>query len=440
MVRQKKRIGFTLVELLVVIAIIGILIALLLPAVQAAREAARRASCKNNMRQLGIALQNYHDANQTFPPGSTGPFMGPLAGGDITTYQCVYPLYDVTYNRTVEGFPNGHTYSWITLILPFFEQDAIYRKIDFRRLTFDDGPGMLTGGPTSLAQADVCSDTFFTPRVTAYTTFANTTIPDLRCPSFSGSDTSQAPEYSNTNNANNQFISMALTNYVGFSATTWANLHGVADGYNAVGQPRPQPDGMLYHPTYEHPGGVKIRDVLDGTSNTFICVETREQKYSAWWDGNVTQVVAMFHPLLYNTSMAAGFNNTAADGVNASGPLLAATSKGLTALNRVVKGTGTGLPIPYLRYGDIVGIQVTMDPNPPNTAYNVPNTALISGSSWQWGPSSEHPGGANHLMADASVQFIQSTIDEAAYRASTSRGSRDLGGQGASAVNTVPGG
>lgn len=100
-----RKAGFTLVELLVVIAIIGVLVGLLLPAVQAAREAARRMSCGNNLKQLGLALQNYHDTHNTFPP------------------QAIYgpgqPPFQLPYHHT-----------WNEMILPFIEQQALYENTD----------------------------------------------------------------------------------------------------------------------------------------------------------------------------------------------------------------------------------------------------------------------------------------------------------------------
>lgn len=108
---RKGRSGFTLVELLVVIAIIGILIALLLPAVQAAREAARRSACSNNLRQIGIALQNYHSAVGSFPPGATFGDGSALSGNALNFGDYVDDL----------KFPrNG-----IAAMLPYLEQSSI---------------------------------------------------------------------------------------------------------------------------------------------------------------------------------------------------------------------------------------------------------------------------------------------------------------------------
>ena len=113
-----KRRGFTLIELLVVIAIIAILVALLLPAVQQAREAARRSNCKNNLKQLGIALHDYHDTYTVFPPGRTGtdgtdgndvrlaPFVGMLP------YMEQGPLYDQIMNAPNQGDNPGSSQPW----------------------------------------------------------------------------------------------------------------------------------------------------------------------------------------------------------------------------------------------------------------------------------------------------------------------------------------
>ncbi len=105
-----KRNGFTLVELLVVIAIIGILIGLLLPAVQAAREAARRMQCTNNLKQMGLALQNYHDTHGTFPASRWSG-------------KCI-----CCSNSSEEI---GHSYTWSGnfFTTPFLEQTALYNTL-----------------------------------------------------------------------------------------------------------------------------------------------------------------------------------------------------------------------------------------------------------------------------------------------------------------------
>ena len=102
--RGAARPGFTLIELLVVIAIIGILIALLLPAVQAAREAGRRSSCQNNLKQIGLAVQTYHDLERSLPPGSTDPALAGSSG-----FAAILPFLENSNTYTLYDFSKGNS-------------------------------------------------------------------------------------------------------------------------------------------------------------------------------------------------------------------------------------------------------------------------------------------------------------------------------------------
>lgn len=156
--KPRKR-GFTLIELLVVIAIIAILIALLLPAVQQAREAARRSTCKNSLKQIGLALHNYHDSHRSYPPGY-------IARG-------VTPTQDST-------FETGPGFAWGTMLLPYLDQAPLYNQLNLNL------------------------DATVTPNIE----LADEAIPIFRCPS----DTHQGV-FSVTDGTNTYQLSSA--NYVG---------------------------------------------------------------------------------------------------------------------------------------------------------------------------------------------------------------------------------
>lgn len=208
--RTCRRPAFTLVELLVVIAIIGILIALLLPAVQAAREAARRSQCTNNLKQLGIAVQNYHDATLAFPPLATGP----LNSG----------------SNDPKGKFHGQL-SFLVLLSPYMEQTAIYNQVNW------------TGGGGAA--------NFMQPWNAAYQPWFHE-IPALLCPSDILCPTA-------TSNAFNGIkYQMGHNNYKASVGTTVNNNQWYAT--NGVFQC----DGN---------GTVALRDILDGTSHTMLVGE-----------------------------------------------------------------------------------------------------------------------------------------------------------------------
>ena len=148
--------AFTLVELLVVIAIIGILIALLLPAVQAAREAARRSQCVNNLKQLGVAVQNFHDVNRVVPAAQ---------------YQTVFADPSVsqaaiTANWAAPWPNNKHRWSYLVALLPYVEEKPRYDDFVDNRLGIEVPWDGETGNPWNLKQP-----------------FTSARIPKFLCPS-----------------------------------------------------------------------------------------------------------------------------------------------------------------------------------------------------------------------------------------------------------------
>ncbi|HWL06793.1 MAG TPA: DUF1559 domain-containing protein [Planctomicrobium sp.] len=217
--------GFTLIELLVVIAIIAILIALLLPAVQQAREAARRTQCKNNLKQLGLALHNYHDTHRQLPPG-----------GSVTA---------------VSGLPGGwadNRGNALVRLLPFLDQSTLYNMVDFRsNIDVQTVPGS-----TSL----LCQ------RV----------IPGFRCPSDTGPNLMNGGQ-------NTLTAERAVTNY-GFSQGG-QRFNDACGTYNILNTNGSAVHGDSLNPSEisgvfgHHAWAAKFSDITDGLTNTVAIGEIR---------------------------------------------------------------------------------------------------------------------------------------------------------------------
>ncbi len=312
MTLTKRRFGFTLIELLVVIAIIAVLIALLLPAVQQAREAARRTQCKNNLKQYGLGLHNYHDVHLMFPPG-----------GNNWAQQQI---------------------GWQVGILPFMDQAPLFNGLDMNRSGVWDTILPITGRQARFKQVPyaICPsnpDAEFRDGNWAQSTYTGN-LGSQRTPSCD----------SNCNTFLNARPNNAPSSLLGYDANVGGADHGNAVAPNTF-------SGMFSRASLP----VKISQVFDGTTNTFLVGEinpTCHDHTGGWWQNN---------------GMATAHAST------------------------------------------------SVPPNDMTTCPNsnrVTNPACTAQCNWNysWGFKSTHTGGVHFLLVDGTVRFINESLDYNSYQ------------------------
>jgi prepilin-type N-terminal cleavage/methylation domain-containing protein len=236
-IHRRKR-GFTLIELLVVIAIIAILVALLLPAVQQAREAARRSQCKAHLKQIGVALHNYHDVYSVLPPG-TAPRRRP--GG-------------ANNNRVLSQY---ESWGWSAFILPYIDQAPLAEELDLNGRTLNEA--------LNAAQAAGTLDASF-PAMPVYQCPSDTTGPRL-------TNGMRRTHFNGLSNVPNSWRPPTL-NYPGSTGGVSGDLRAPRQ------QNHRHPRGIFYNGSK-----VKFRDIIDGTSNVFMVGEREKRCGAGVWMG-----------------------------------------------------------------------------------------------------------------------------------------------------------